>query len=77
MRCGYFYEDRLTVGAPVDAIEHQAVQVDVQVGGGTKSLDQRDRATVGLIGLQPGLPEQEARNCAVHDLQHRCHQLRP
>ena len=58
---GYFDKDRLTVSAPVDAVEHQAVQVDVQVGGRSEALDQRDRAAVGLGGLEPGLIEQEAR----------------
>jgi hypothetical protein len=33
-------------------------------------------AGVGPQGLQPGLIEQEARDHAVHDLQHRRHQLR-
>ena len=31
--CGYLDEDRLTVGAPVHAVEHQAVKVNVEVGG--------------------------------------------
>ena len=39
-------------------------------------LDQRDRAAVGLIALETGLPEQVARDHAVHDLQHGRHQLR-
>ncbi len=41
-----------------------------------EALDQRDRAAVGLLGLQPGLLEQEASDCSVHDLQHRRHQQR-
>ena len=72
---GHFDKHRLTVGAPVRAVEHQAVQVDVEVGGGTKSLDQRDRGAVGLVGLETGLPEQGARDHAVHHLQHGHHQL--
>lgn len=33
-RIGYFYEDRFVVGvAPVHAVQHQAVQVDVEIGG--------------------------------------------
>ena len=74
--CAYLDEDRLTVGAPVHAIEHQAVQVDVAVGGRAKPLDQRDRAAVGLLGLESGLIEQETRDGTVHDLQHQRHQLR-
>ena len=41
-------------------------------------LDQRDRAAVGLVGLvglETGLPEQVARDHAVHNLQHGRHQL--
>ena len=61
--------------APVHAVQHQAVKVDVEIGGRSKSLDQRDRAAVSLLGLQPGLIEQKARDGAVYDLQHRRHQL--
>ena len=39
-------------------------------------LDQRDRAAVGLIALETGLPEQVARDHTLHDLQHGRHQLR-
>jgi hypothetical protein len=46
----------------VHAVQHQAVQVDVEVGGRAKALDQRDRAAVGLVGLETGLPEQVARD---------------
>ena len=38
-------------------------------------LDQRDRAAVGLIALETRLPEQVARDHAVHDLQHGRQQL--
>ena len=38
-------------------------------------LDQRDRAAVGLVALETGLPEQVARDHALHDLQHGRHQL--
>jgi hypothetical protein len=41
-----------------------------------EALDRRDRAAVGLLGRQPGLIEQAARDHAVHELQHRRHQLR-
>jgi hypothetical protein len=40
-----------------------------------QALDQRDRAAVGLVGLETGLPEQVARDHAVHDLQHGRHLL--
>jgi len=68
-RRGHFDEDRFTFGVtPVHAVQHQAVKVNVEIGGRTKSLDQRDRAAVGLVGLQPGLIEPEARDGAVHHL---------
>jgi len=51
------------------------VTVDVQIGGRSNALDQRDRAAVSLGGLQPGLIEQGARDDAVYDLQHRRHPL--
>ena len=45
------------------------MQVSVQIGSGTRHwqarLDQRDRAAVGLLGLQPGLIEQDPRDGAV------------
>ena len=49
--CGYVDKDRITVSAPVHAVEHQTVQVDVQVRGRPETLDERDRAAVGLLGL--------------------------
>ena len=39
-------------------------------------LDQRDRAAGGLIALETGLPEQVAREHALHDLQHGREQIR-
>ena len=33
--------------AVIDAVEHQAVQVDVQIGRRTKALDERDAACLG------------------------------
>ncbi len=37
--CGYFNEGRLTVAAPVHTAQHQAVQVDVEVGSRSEALD--------------------------------------
>ncbi len=47
----------------------------VEVGRRPKTLDQRDGAAVGFVGLEPSLAEQMARDHAVHHLQHRRHQL--
>jgi len=75
-RRGHFDEDRFAFGVvPIHAIQHQAVKVDVEIGGRAKALDQRDRAAVSLLGLQPGLIEQVARDHAVYDLQHGRYQL--
>jgi len=44
---------------------------NVQVGRRPKSLDQPDRAAVGLVGLEARLIQQVARDHTLHDLQHR------
>ena len=31
---------------------HQAVQMNIQIGGGAEALDERDRARVGLAAFQ-------------------------
>jgi len=75
-RRGRFHEDRFAIGvATVHAVQHQAVEVDVEIGRRAEALDQRERAAVSLLGLQPGLIEQEACDGAVYDLQHGPHQL--
>ena len=75
-RRGYLHEFRRAFSAAaVHTVQHQAVQVDVQVGGRAEALDQRDRAAVGLACFETRLPEQMARDHAVHDLQHGRHQL--
>jgi len=72
----HFDELRHTVGtAPVHPVQHQAVHVNVEVGRRPKALDERDGAAVGLVGPEAGLPQQVARDHAVHHLQHGRHQL--
>ena len=39
-------EYRRARAAMIDPIEHQAMQMDVEVGGGTETLDERNRAAV-------------------------------
>ena len=51
------------------------MQVNVEVGRRAKALDQRDRAAVSLVRLEPSLTERVARDHAVHDPQHGRHQL--
>ena len=73
---GYLHELRRAFGAaPVHAVQHEAVNVDVEVGGRAKSLYQRDRAAVGLGCLEARLTEQVPRHHAVHHLQHGRQQL--
>ena len=64
-RRSHLDEDRVAFSAPAHAVQHQAVQVDVQVGSRPEALDQRGRTAVGLVCLQPGLLEQVAREHAV------------
>ena len=73
---GYFDKHRLAARAPVHAVQHQAMEVNIEIGRRPKSLDQRDRAAVGLKGLEASLIKQVARDHAVHDLQHRRYQHR-
>jgi hypothetical protein len=71
-----FDEHRHAIGAAsVHPVQHQAVQVDVQVGGRAKTLDQRDCAAMALRGLEPDVVQQMARDHALHHLQHRRDQL--
>jgi hypothetical protein len=57
--------------APVHAVQHQAVQVDVQVGGRAKTLDQRHGTAVAFVGFELGSAQQVAHDYALHHLQHR------
>jgi hypothetical protein len=50
----------------VHPVQHQAVQVNVQVGRGAEALDGRDRAAVGPVALETRLPEQVARDHGHH-----------
>jgi hypothetical protein len=61
--------------ASLHAVQHQAVQVNVEIGDDAKALYQRDRAAVGFVRLKTSLPEQVARDHPVHHLQHRRYQL--
>lgn len=59
----------------IDPIEHQAVQVNVQVGGGAKALDEGDGAGGGCATFDAHLLDQMRRNHPVDDLQYRCEQF--
>ena len=70
-----FLEVRFSLGTPIDPIEHQTMQMDVQIGGGAKTLDEGDRAGVGCTASQSRLFEQKSRDDPVDDAQHRREQL--
>jgi hypothetical protein len=71
---GYLDEFRRAVSAaPAHAVQHQAVQVDVEVGSGPEALDQRDGAAVGLFGIRTRPLEQKPHDHAVRHLQHGRH----
>ena len=53
-------EDRLALGTPIHAIEHQTVQVDIQIGGRAQPLDEGNGTSVGVAVLYTRLLSQEA-----------------
>ena len=57
--------------ALADTVQHQALQVDVQVGRRPQALSQGDRGAVGLAGLEPGPLDQKPGQHPVRDLQNR------
>ena len=65
-----------TIGtAPVHAVQHQAMQMYVEVGRRPKTLDQRDGAAVALLAFESNAIQQVARDHALHHLQYRRDQL--
>ena len=61
--------------AAVHTVQHQTMQVDVEVGRRAEALDQRDRAALTLAGAQPDIGQQMARDHTLHPLQHRRDEL--
>jgi hypothetical protein len=43
---------RAISAAPIHPVQHEAVQVNVEVGGRPEALNQRDGATVAFVGLE-------------------------
>ena len=41
-------EDRDSIGEAIDAIEHQAMEMNIEIGRGAKPLDERHRAGLRL-----------------------------
>jgi len=71
VRGAYGIYDGLGIHLAIHPIEHQRMQVDVQVRGRAEALDERDGTGGGLIARLAGLLEEERGNRAMDDLQHR------
>jgi hypothetical protein len=54
---------------PVHTIEYRAMQMNVEIGGATEALDERDRTAVCLAAFASRLFDQKCGNDAVDDLQ--------
>ena len=46
---------RCALAAAIEAVEHQAVEMNIQVGGGAKAPDEGDGAGVGFAAFEPCL----------------------
>jgi len=62
---------RASRAALADTIQHQAIQVGVQVGHRHRSRNQDDRGAVGLAGLEPGPLNLKPGQHPLRDLQNR------
>jgi hypothetical protein len=51
-------EYRQALGGAVDPIEHEAMQMEVEVGGRAETLDQRDGASCGFGAFESRLLDQ-------------------
>ncbi|MDV6345791.1 hypothetical protein R2Q26_14770 [Nitrosomonas sp. Is37] len=55
-------ERRYAVLDVIDAIRYQTMQVDVEIGHRTKTLNQRDRTALCITSLESGLFDQKSGN---------------
>ena len=62
---------RASRAALADTIQHQAIQVGVQVGHRHRSRNQDDHGAVGLAGLEAGPLDQKPGQHPLRDLQNR------
>ena len=74
--CTHGVEYRHALSGAIDPIEDEAVQMDVQIGGRSEALDQRDGAGGGFGALESRLLDQKCRNDPVDDLQDGREQVR-
>ena len=68
-------EDRLALAAAIHPIEHQAMQINVQVSRRAEALDERERTAMSLAALESRLLDQKCGNDAVDALQQRREQI--
>ncbi len=54
-------EYRHALGGAIDAIEHEAMQMDIQIRGRADRLPECDGAGLGLGALEPRWLDQEGR----------------
>ena len=52
-------EYRQALGGAVDPIEHETMQMDVEIGGRAEALNEGDRAALGFGALEPRLFDQK------------------
>ena len=64
-------EHRYALAATIDAVEHETMQMNIEIGGGAKALDEGDGTRVGFAAFESRLLDQKAGNHAVDDLQLR------
>ena len=62
-----FVKERFIPGAAIDAVEHQAMKVDIQIGRRAEAPDERDAACVGGTSFKTRLLAKKARDHALHD----------
>lgn len=75
-RCAYAMERRYAALDVIDAIEYQTMQMDVEIGRRTKTLNQRNHPGLYITPLESRPSDQKSRNSALNDLQYRREQMR-
>ncbi len=71
-----FEEGGRAIGAAaVNAVQHQAMEMYLEVGGGPQTLDLCGCAAMASVNLETGAAQQLTRDDALYHLQHRRDQL--
>ena len=61
-----------TILDAVNAVKHQAMQMNIEISRRTETLDECNRTGLCLNPFQSGLFDQRSRDGTVNDLQYRC-----